>query len=87
MLTGTAHIINSKLWDVPMEQRHGIHSNQALPFHSDMGCDILALQVRQSARSGGCTSLSSASMVFNHLRREEPEVARTLITPNWPVQM
>ncbi|RDA94931.1 hypothetical protein CP533_0097 [Ophiocordyceps camponoti-saundersi (nom. inval.)] len=82
-----SHITSSKLWDVPMEKRHGIHSNQSLPFHTDMGCDILALQVRQNATSGGCTSLSSAWTVFNHLVREEPDTAATLLTPNWPVQI
>ncbi|KAM4064495.1 taurine catabolism dioxygenase tauD, tfdA family protein [Hirsutella rhossiliensis] len=82
-----SHITNSKLWDVPMQQRHGIHSSQALPFHSDMGCDVLALQVRQSARTGGYTYLASAAAVFNHILREEPEVALTLLSPNWPVQI
>lgn len=52
-----------------------------------MGCDMLALQVRQSARTGGYTYLTSAASVFNHLLREEPEVVLTLLTPNWPVQM
>ncbi|POR31577.1 Uncharacterized protein TPAR_08235 [Tolypocladium paradoxum] len=93
-----SHITNSKLWDVPAEQRHGIHSSKALvsrqpmppepqPFHNDMGCDILALQVRHSAHSGGHTYLSSAWAVFNALVREESEVARSLLTPNWPVQI
>ncbi|KJZ77238.1 hypothetical protein HIM_03559 [Hirsutella minnesotensis 3608] len=52
-----------------------------------MGCDILALQVRQSALTGGFTYLSSGWTVFNHLAREEPEVLRVLLTPNWPVQI
>ncbi|KND89360.1 hypothetical protein TOPH_05967 [Tolypocladium ophioglossoides CBS 100239] len=82
-----SHITNSKLWDVPVEQRHAIHSNKALPFHNDMGCDLLALQVRRSAHSGGSTYLSSVWAVFNTLVREEPEVARSLLTPDWPVQI
>ncbi|PFH61073.1 hypothetical protein XA68_18281 [Ophiocordyceps unilateralis] len=81
------HITSSKLWDAPKEKRHGIHSNEALPFHTDMGCDILALQVRQSAESGGCTYLSSAWAVFNQLLRQEPDLAKVLLTPNWPVQI
>ncbi|RDA88804.1 hypothetical protein CP532_5523, partial [Ophiocordyceps camponoti-leonardi (nom. inval.)] len=82
-----SHITSSKLWDAPMEKRHGIHSNEALPFHTDMGCDILALQVRQSATGGGCTFLSSASTVFNHLVRREPDTAATLLASDWPVQI
>ncbi|PNY29040.1 Uncharacterized protein TCAP_01040 [Tolypocladium capitatum] len=99
-----SHITSSKIWNVPAEQRHGIHSSKALlglsepqvrgadapwpqPFHNDMGCDILALQVRHSAHSGGYTYLSSAWTLFNTLVREEPEVAVSLLTSNWPVQI
>ncbi|RCI16087.1 hypothetical protein L249_1836 [Ophiocordyceps polyrhachis-furcata BCC 54312] len=82
-----SHITSSKLWDAPMEKRHGIHSNEALPFHTDMGCDILALHARQSAISGGCTFLSSAWKVFNHLIRQEPDTAATLLASDWPVQI
>lgn len=57
------------------------------PFHTDMGCDILALQVRQSALKGGYTFLSSSWRVFNDLLLQEPEVVQTLFKCNWPVQM
>ncbi|KID63208.1 taurine catabolism dioxygenase TauD, partial [Metarhizium hybridum] len=80
------HITCSKMWDVPLEKRHGIHSNAALPFHSDMGCDILALQVRHCAHSRGSTFVSSAASIFNRLLTVEPAVVRTLFEPNWPVQ-
>ncbi|KAI9155057.1 Taurine hydroxylase-like protein SAT17 [Paramyrothecium foliicola] len=82
-----SHITSSKLWTVPMDQRHGIHSDSALPFHNDMGCDILALQARHTAEKGGLTFLSSAWTVFNKLLAKEPEVAKALLTPNWPVQI
>ncbi|RFU73525.1 hypothetical protein TARUN_8739 [Trichoderma arundinaceum] len=82
-----SHITNSKLWKVPIEKRHGIHSNQALPYHNDMGCDILALQVRHSAEKGGYTYLSSVSTAFNELLSEAPSVAEALLTPDWPVQI
>lgn len=82
-----SHITDSKQWTVPANRRHGIHSNGALPFHSDMGCDILSLQVRESAHEGGFTYLSSAWTIFNDLLEREPEVITTLMTPNWPVQI
>ncbi|CAM1502688.1 Fc.00g074640.m01.CDS01 [Cosmosporella sp. VM-42] len=82
-----SHVTDSKQWTVPAERRHGIHSNGPLPFHSDMGCDILSLQVRHSAYEGGYTYLSSAWTVFNDLLNREPEVVRTLMAPNWPVQI
>ncbi|KAL7786615.1 hypothetical protein V8C43DRAFT_133216 [Trichoderma afarasin] len=82
-----SHITNSKLWKVPVEMRHGIHSNQALPYHNDMGCDILALQVRHGAEKGGYTYLSSVSTAFNELLAEDPSAAKTLLTADWPVQI
>ena len=57
------------------------------PFHNDMGCDTLALQVRQSVDSGGDTYLASTWTVFNKLLTDEPDVARTLLDPSWPVQL
>ncbi|PHH62269.1 hypothetical protein CDD82_2023 [Ophiocordyceps australis] len=82
-----SHITSSKLWHVPEEKRHGIHSRNALPFHSDMGCDIHGLQVRHCAEKGGYTYLSSAWTIFNKLMSCEPGVIKTLMTPDWPVQM
>lgn len=57
------------------------------PYHNDMGCDILALQVRHGAEKGGYTYLSSATTAFNELLSEAPSAALALITPEWPVQM
>ncbi|KAK1237317.1 hypothetical protein MKX08_002942 [Trichoderma sp. CBMAI-0020] len=57
--TVLTHVTNSKSWTVPVEKRHGIHSSQALPYHNDMGCDILALQVRHGAEKGGVLTYSS----------------------------
>lgn len=82
-----SHITDSKKWTVPTDRRHGIHTNGSLPFHTDMGCDILSLQVRHSAKNGGYTYLSSAWAVFNDLLSTEPEVVKTLLAPNWPVQL
>ncbi|KAL6920942.1 hypothetical protein FSHL1_004918 [Fusarium sambucinum] len=82
-----SHITDSKKWTTPTHARHGIHTNQFLPFHTDMGCDILSLQVRHSANKGGNTYLSSAWTVFNHLLIHKPEVIDTLRACNWPVQL
>ncbi|KAG4253318.1 hypothetical protein FPRO03_07278 [Fusarium proliferatum] len=82
-----SHVTDSKQWKTPTDARHGIHTNGSLPFHTDMGCDILSLQVRDSANKGGYTYLSSAWTVFNDLLNREPEVVKTLLTPNWPVQL
>ncbi|KFA69128.1 hypothetical protein S40285_00096 [Stachybotrys chlorohalonatus IBT 40285] len=81
------HITSYKQWTVPMDLRHGIHSQMALPFHNDMGCDILALQTRHGAHKEGGTYLSSAWTLLNDLLRDEPHVAKALLTPDWPVQV
>ncbi|KAH6889704.1 hypothetical protein B0T10DRAFT_404277 [Thelonectria olida] len=82
-----SHVVEAKNWNIPASRRHGIHTSEALPLHSDMGCDILSLQVRDSADKGGYTYLSSAWSVFNDLLNREPDVIKTLLTPNWPVQI
>ncbi|RSM08093.1 hypothetical protein CDV31_008306 [Fusarium ambrosium] len=68
-----SHVTDSKQWTAPVSARHGIHTNGAL--------------VRHSAEKGGHTYLSSAWTVFNDLLNREPEVVKTLLTPNWPVQL
>ncbi|SPN98751.1 related to TfdA family oxidoreductase [Cephalotrichum gorgonifer] len=81
------HVTDSKLWTVPKEMRHGIHSNRSLPFHSDMGSDVLCLQVRECAQTGGGTHLASSWSIYNDLVREKPEVIETLFSSSWPIQV
>ncbi|KAG8162376.1 hypothetical protein KVR01_008141 [Diaporthe batatas] len=82
-----SHITDAKEWqNVPAEKRHGIHTNSALPFHNDMGCEILTLLYRQVAASGGATSLASAAAIYNDLLKQ-PEVLETLKKADWSVQL
>lgn len=83
------HIVDSHHWTtVPYELRHGIHTNKDLPFHSDMGASILALQFRQCAmQGGGETMIASASTMYNELYRNHPQKLTTLAKPNWPIQV
>ncbi|KAJ4387303.1 hypothetical protein N0V93_007892 [Gnomoniopsis smithogilvyi] len=82
------HITDAKEWsNIPHEQRHGIHTNTALPFHNDMGCEILALQYREIAKQGGATSVSSATTICAELAVDHPEVLKELMTADWPVQL
>ncbi|KAJ3569412.1 hypothetical protein NPX13_g6097 [Xylaria arbuscula] len=57
------HVYESKSWTVPREKRHGIHTNKSLPFHNDMGCEILAIHVRSCAAQGGQTYVASAAEI------------------------
>ncbi|CAI4212897.1 unnamed protein product [Parascedosporium putredinis] len=81
------HVTDAKTWTVPHHLRHGIHSTKELPFHNDMGCDILCLQARQSAASGGYTYLASGATVFNDIATRSPEAIDTLFENGWPIQV
>ncbi|KKY36002.1 putative taurine catabolism dioxygenase [Diaporthe ampelina] len=82
-----SHITDAKEWQhVPSEKRHGIHTNSALPFHNDMGCEILTLLYRQLAASGGVTSLASAAAIYDDLLKQ-PDILQTLTAADWPVQL
>ncbi|KAI1273855.1 hypothetical protein F5Y07DRAFT_411075 [Xylaria sp. FL0933] len=81
------HVYESISWTVPREKRHGIHTNNSLPFHNDMGCEILALQIRDCAAQGGGTYVASAAAVYNALMKSNPWAVHTLAKSNWPIQV
>ncbi|KAI1390457.1 Clavaminate synthase-like protein [Hypoxylon trugodes] len=81
-----SHIIESKAWTVPKEKRHGIHTSDRLPFHNDMGCEILSMQIRDRADAGGHTCVASMTAIYNDLRQSNPWVLHVLAKPNWPIQ-
>lgn len=57
------------------------------PFHNDMGCEILALHIRNCAAQGGGTYVASAAAVYNALMKTNPQVVHTLAEHEWPVQV
>ncbi|KAI1800440.1 Clavaminate synthase-like protein [Daldinia bambusicola] len=81
-----SHVTESKSWTVPKEKRHGIHTNYSLPFHTDMGCEILCIQVRDRANEGGRTCVASIGTIYNDLVRTKPWVVHALAKHDWPVQ-
>ncbi|EJT68387.1 hypothetical protein GGTG_14035 [Gaeumannomyces tritici R3-111a-1] len=83
-----SHITVVQQWkNVPDRLRHGVHTEQGMPFHNDMGTSVLALHYRQCASEGGSTHLSSAWTVYNELSANYPDVLEALATPNWPIQI
>ncbi|KAI0505153.1 Clavaminate synthase-like protein [Xylaria bambusicola] len=82
-----SHVYESKFWTVPRAKRHGIHTNKGLPFHNDMGCEILAIHIRNCAAQGGQTSVASAAAVYNALMRIQPWAVHVLAEPKWPIQI
>ncbi|KAI0381247.1 Clavaminate synthase-like protein [Hypomontagnella monticulosa] len=81
-----SHVTESKSWTVPREKRHGIHTNESLPFHTDMGCEILSIQVRDRADAGGHTCVASIVAIYNDLLQTNPCVLHTLARHDWPIQ-
>ncbi|KAI1407688.1 Clavaminate synthase-like protein [Hypoxylon sp. FL1857] len=81
-----SHVTESKSWTVPKDRRHGIHTNDSLPFHNDMGCEILSIQVRDRAEAGGYTCVASMAAIYNDLVQSNPRVLHTLARHNWPIQ-
>ena len=51
-----------------------------------MGADILSLQARACAETGGSTCLASAWSVYNDLAEQQPEALDTLLSNTWPIQ-
>ncbi|TLD09904.1 hypothetical protein PgNI_06600 [Pyricularia grisea] len=83
-----SHVTSAKAWEsLPDRLRHGVHTNKSMPFHSDMGADILCLHYRQVAKEGGFIHLSSVSTIYNELAANYPNVLEVLATPNWPIQI
>ncbi|KAI1138427.1 Clavaminate synthase-like protein [Hypoxylon sp. FL0543] len=81
-----SHVTESKSWTVPQDRRHGIHTNSSLPFHTDMGCEILAMQVRDRAEAGGYTCVAPMAVIYNDLMQSNPWVLHALARDNWPIQ-
>ncbi|KAI8957034.1 Clavaminate synthase-like protein [Daldinia sp. FL1419] len=81
-----SHVTESKSWTIPREKRHGIHTNYSLPFHNDMGCEILAIQVRDRADEGGHTCVASMAAIYNDLVQTKPWVLHVLARHDWPIQ-
>jgi hypothetical protein len=53
------------------------------PFHSDVICDIVGMQVLGCAAKGGSSSLASSHMVYNELAATRPDLIHTLASSNW----
>ena len=52
-----------------------------------MGTDVLALQVRSLAETGGNTFVASSWTIYTELVKAYPDVLQTLCDPSWPIQV
>lgn len=51
-----------------------------------MGGDILSLQARDSAKTGGDTYLASAATIYNDLATNHRGALDALLRSDWPIQ-
>ncbi|KPM45634.1 hypothetical protein AK830_g919 [Neonectria ditissima] len=74
------HILDANNASVPKELRQSVYTN---PFHSDVFCEVLALQTKNCAKSGGNSIIASAWTVYNELAATRPDIIHTLAAENW----
>ncbi|KAH6971664.1 hypothetical protein BKA56DRAFT_594770 [Ilyonectria sp. MPI-CAGE-AT-0026] len=77
------HIMDANNSKVPKEMRQSVYTNVAQPFHSDVFCEILALQVKSCADNGGNSIIASAWTVYNELAATRPDLIHTLAAGDW----
>ncbi|EAQ84189.1 hypothetical protein CHGG_10593 [Chaetomium globosum CBS 148.51] len=77
------HIRDAKLSKTPQQDRPTRYSSRASTFHTDTFCDILALQIRNNASSGGKNMLASSWTIYNTLMRTHPHLRELLAQPIW----
>ena len=69
---GDFHDVNS---------RGGYQSRARLPYHTDLGADIVGLLCLQTAKAGGLSSLVSAHAIHNAMLASNPDLVEMLAAP------
>jgi len=59
----------------------GYRSHAALPFHTDLGAEIVVLLCLKASKTGGLSSIVSASAIHNKVLKEYPELMADLADP------
>ncbi|MCJ1351315.1 MAG: hypothetical protein MMC33_001299 [Icmadophila ericetorum] len=77
------HIQEAKDSKVPQRDRPSPNSNLAVKFHTDMFCDIVAMQTRSCAAKGGQHIIASAWNVYNDLVATRPDLISLLASTSW----
>ena len=61
--------------------RAGYQSHARLPFHTDVGADLVGLFCLHPSKSGGESSVTSAAAVHNAMLERRPDLLRVLAAP------
>ncbi len=64
-----------------LNSRGGYRSHAALPFHTDIGADLVGLLCLRTAKSGGGSSIVSVAAIYNAMRALRPDLVAELSKP------
>jgi len=59
----------------------GYRSRADLPFHNDIGAEVIGLLCLQKSKSGGLSSVASAAAIHNEMLNRNPEFVAALAEP------
>ncbi|MFT6582999.1 MAG: hypothetical protein ACJAU6_003448 [Alphaproteobacteria bacterium] len=59
----------------------GYRSRADLPFHNDIGAEVIGLMCLQKSKSGGMSSVASAAAIHNEMLNRDPELVAALAQP------
>lgn len=64
-----------------LNSRGGYRSRAQLPFHTDVGADVVGLLCLRAAKSRGYSSLVSVGAIYNAMREQRPDLVELLAQP------
>ena len=67
--------------DADNPNQRGYQSAASLPFHTDIGAEVVGLLCLKPARSGGRSSVVSAATIWNEIVDRRPDLAAVLAEP------
>jgi len=67
--------------DAENPTQRGYQSAANLPFHTDIGAEVVGLLCLKPAKSGGLSSVVSAAAVWNEILERRPDLAEVLAAP------
>lgn len=67
--------------DAESPTQRGYQSAAELPFHTDVGAEVVGLLCLKPAKAGGLSSVVSAAALWNEILRQRPDLAAVLAAP------
>lgn len=64
-----------------LNSRGGYRSNARLPFHTDVGADVVGLLCLRTAKAGGYSSLVPVAAIYETMRKKRPDLVEILSQP------